>query len=89
VGGERPPWQDNVDTAIAELARRQHGVVARRQLLALGLSSSAIGERLANGRPHRVHRGVYAAVLAAGPDAVLARRSALEIHGVRSMARAA
>src|SRR5262245_16905831 len=48
------------DVALAELARRQHGVVARRQLLVLGFSGRAIDHRLENGRLHPIHRGVYA-----------------------------
>jgi Transcriptional regulator, AbiEi antitoxin len=70
---------------LADLARRQHGVVARRQLLAIGFSASAIGRRVQMGGLHRVHAGVYAvghphvsrdgrwiaAVLACGPGAAL------------------
>jgi predicted transcriptional regulator of viral defense system len=48
------------DVAIAALATRQHGVVARRQLTALGLNKSAIAHRVHAGRLHRVHRAVYA-----------------------------
>ncbi|HEX5763548.1 MAG TPA: type IV toxin-antitoxin system AbiEi family antitoxin domain-containing protein [Solirubrobacterales bacterium] len=48
------------DEAIGALAERQHGVVARRQLLALGLTGSAIDRRIACGRLHRLHRGIYA-----------------------------
>jgi hypothetical protein len=73
-----------------ELAVRQHGVVARRQLLELGFSRKAIEHRVASGRLHRVVRGVYAvgwprltrrrlwmtAVLASGEGAVLSHRSA-------------
>jgi Transcriptional regulator, AbiEi antitoxin len=47
------------DRVIAELARRQHGVVARRQLIQEGLSEAAIGRRLKAGRLHQLHRGVY------------------------------
>lgn len=79
-----------VDRAIAELARRQHGVVALAHLTALGLSPAAVRMRTAAGRLHRIHRGVYAvghprltrrgarmaAVLAAGPGAVLSHRDA-------------
>ncbi|MFL5856026.1 MAG: type IV toxin-antitoxin system AbiEi family antitoxin domain-containing protein [Solirubrobacteraceae bacterium] len=46
--------------AVAELARRQHGVVAKRQLIALGVGAGAIKHRLGVGRLHRVHAGVYA-----------------------------
>ena len=74
--------QDPLDRGIAELAFRQHGVVAGRQLVGLGLSASAVCRRVARGRLHRVHRGVFAvgharltqngrfmaAVLACGPD---------------------
>lgn len=84
------------DEAIAELAERQHGVVARAQLVALGLGRGAIDERLKKKRLHRVHRGVYAvgyrgrtrtgwwmaAVLACGPGAVLSHRCAAALWGI-------
>jgi very-short-patch-repair endonuclease len=41
------------------IARAQHGVITRRQLLALGLNDSGIKHRLARGRLHLVMRGVY------------------------------
>jgi very-short-patch-repair endonuclease len=80
-----------------ELARRQHGVVARAQLLGLGMSSEAVRHRLASGRLHRLMRGIYAvgrpevsargrwmaAVLACGPTARLSHRSAAELWGIR------
>jgi len=73
-----------------KLAGRQHGLVARRQLLALGFGKRAIEHRLARGRLHLVMHGVYAvgwpaltperrwmaAVLACGDDAMLSHRSA-------------
>jgi very-short-patch-repair endonuclease len=88
------------DDAIAALAARQHGVVARWQLLALGLGPDAIDHRLRCGRLHLIHRGVYAvghrlvtkegrwlaAVLAAGPGAVLSHRSAAALWGIRPTA---
>jgi very-short-patch-repair endonuclease len=46
--------------AIAGLASRQHGVVARRQLLRLGLRSGAVDRMVAGGLLHPLHRGVYA-----------------------------
>jgi very-short-patch-repair endonuclease/predicted transcriptional regulator of viral defense system len=89
------------DELIAELADRQHGVVAHRQLRGLGIGRGTIEHRLQCGRLHRVHRGVYAvghriltpdgwrmaAVLAAGPGAVLSHHSAAELWGLRWMAR--
>lgn len=80
----------NLDRQVADLAQRQHGVVARRQLLALGMRRRAIVGRLKRGQLHEVFRGVYvvgvrrisrrgrwmAAVLACGGDAVLSHRSA-------------
>lgn len=79
-----------VDWMIGELAERQHGVVARWQLLKAGMGVGAIEWRIAKGRLRRVHRGAYAvghrslsceghwmaAVLSAGPEAVLSHRSA-------------
>lgn len=73
-----------------ELAGRQHGVVARRQLLALGFSKRAIEHRVERGRLHVVAHGIYAvgwpkltqkrrwmaAALACGDDAALSHRSA-------------
>jgi len=79
-----------------ELAGRQHGVVARRQLLALGFNAREIEHRVARGRLHLVMRGVYAvgwprltrerrwmaAVLACGEGAVLSHRSAAALWGI-------
>lgn len=45
---------------IGSLAGRQHGVLTRQQLEALGFTSSAIAWRARTGRLHRLHRGVYA-----------------------------
>jgi len=78
------------DARVAWKAARQHGVVSRAQLLALGLSRAGIERRVAAGWLHRVHRGIYAvghagltprgrwmaAVLAGGDGAVLSHRSA-------------
>lgn len=82
--------------AAWELARRQHGVVSRRQLLALEFSKSAIDHRVERGRLHVVAHGVYAvgwpqltqkrrwmaAVLSCGEDAVLSHRSAAALWGI-------
>lgn len=55
-----PAWRAQLQPRLAELANRQHGVVAWRQLRALGFSSSAIDRMLARGQLHLLHRGVYA-----------------------------
>jgi Transcriptional regulator, AbiEi antitoxin len=78
------------DRRVAALAARQYGVVSRGQLRELGLSDRSITQRVAAGRLHRLHHGVYAvghtvvvghgpwmaAVLACGPAAVLSHASA-------------
>src|SRR5436190_2792743 len=90
-----------VDEVIAALAERQHGVVAHRQLRGLGMGRGAIEHRLRERRLHRIHRGVYAvghriltpdgwrmaAVLAAGPSAVLSHHSAAELWALRISSR--
>ena len=82
--------KSGADQVIAELAAGQHGVVARRQLFAVGLSRGAVDRRLATGRLHTLHQAVYAvgqpriagpgrllaAVLACGDHALLSHRSA-------------
>lgn len=81
--------------AIWALVRRQHGAIARRQLLELGISGRQIERRIASGRLHPAWRGVYAvgrplldrrgrwmaAVLASGPGAALSHGSAAELWG--------
>ncbi|MDX1676021.1 MAG: type IV toxin-antitoxin system AbiEi family antitoxin domain-containing protein, partial [Longimicrobiales bacterium] len=47
------------DALVAELAGRQHGVVARRQLIAEGVSPKFVDRHIASGRLRPVHRGVY------------------------------
>ena len=48
------------DRSIGWIASAQHGVVARRQLLAAGIGRRAIEHRLKQGRLRPVFRGVYA-----------------------------
>lgn len=95
----KPEYPAPDDTRLARLAGRQHGVVGRRQLQAMGYTRHAIHSRLATGRLHRLHRGVYAvghtrltargrwmaAVLACGPQAALSHRAAAALHGLRAV----
>lgn len=77
------------ERVISTLAERQHGVVARFQLLAAGVGAEQIKRRLASGRLTEHHRGVYlagavapahanemAALLAYRLEATLSHRSA-------------
>jgi very-short-patch-repair endonuclease len=80
------------DRVLSELAERQHGVVARWQLLGAGVSRRTI-DRWMGRSLHPIHRGAYAvgypisrtesrwmaAVLTAGPDAVLSHRTAAQL----------
>jgi very-short-patch-repair endonuclease len=95
MSGQRAP-----NLAIAELADRQHAVVSREQLRALGLTDDDIDYRLAIGRLHRVYRGVFAvghrvlnangrrvaAVLTSGDGAVLSHVSAAALWDLRPSA---
>jgi len=86
-----------VDLLLAELAGRQHGVVARWQLVTKCVGRGAIDGRIGR-RLHPIYRGVYAvgypvsgtksrwmaAVLAAGPEAVLSHHSAAQLWGLTS-----
>ncbi|MEX1140777.1 MAG: type IV toxin-antitoxin system AbiEi family antitoxin domain-containing protein [Thermoleophilaceae bacterium] len=91
----------DVDRAIAELAGHQHGVVARRQLRALGVGVDAIANRVKRGRLHVLHRGTYAvghavvsadgrlmaAALAVGEGVVVSHASAADLWGLRPTSR--
>jgi hypothetical protein len=77
------------------MARRQHGVVSVSGLMAVGFGREAIRHRIAIGRLHPVHRGVYAvgrpnltreghwmaAVLACEPNSALSHLSAAALWG--------
>jgi hypothetical protein len=77
-------------TRVLALARRQAGNLSRRQLLTIGVSSSAIGRACARGELAIIHCGVYrvggapdstdaalwAAVMWAGPGAALSHVTA-------------
>jgi very-short-patch-repair endonuclease len=82
--------------AWLELLERQHGVVTRKQAAAHGIDDDRIKIRLSSGRWTPLHRGVYAvfsgepgrgavlwaAVLRAGPGAVLRHHTAAELLGL-------
>ena len=86
-----------IDVVIAELAEKQHGVVARWQLQALGIGRGAIDGRILRKRLHPAHRSVYAlspaalerlgrwmaAVLAAGEGGALSHWSAASLWRMR------
>jgi very-short-patch-repair endonuclease len=82
---------------VWDLVHRQHGVVTRGQLLALGYRPDQINGRLRRGRLHRVWRGVYAvgrpaltphgrwlaAALCCGSEAALSHGSAAALWRIR------
>jgi very-short-patch-repair endonuclease len=89
------------DHSLSSLARRQYGVVGRRQLISSGWSEEEVDWRLRTGRLHRLHPGVYAvghrvipregrwmaAVLVSGPEAVLSHWSAAALWMIRPNSR--
>jgi very-short-patch-repair endonuclease/predicted transcriptional regulator of viral defense system len=101
MGGQKHP-SSPIDpeadrrAAVWALVRRQHGVIARAQLLDLGMSRKAIEHRIAVGRLHPLWRGIYAvgrpsvgdrgrwmsAVLSCGEKALLSHRSAAALWGI-------
>ncbi len=84
------------DLEVARRARGQHGLVARRQALSIGLSRKAISHRVRSGRWETVRAGVFAvggyvpswqrsvlaAVLAAGETAAASHLTAAHLWGV-------
>jgi len=84
------------EARLVAMAARQHGVVTQDQLLSFGFNRIGIERRLADGRLHARHRGIYcvggpalsqrarwlAAVLAYGEDALLSHRSAAALWGL-------
>ncbi len=81
---------------LRELTAQQCGILTTEQLVGAGLTKSAIAEHLRAGRWQRMHRGVYAtfsgepgrqavlwaAVLSAGPGAMLSYQTAAELAGL-------
>jgi predicted transcriptional regulator of viral defense system len=82
--------------SLRELLWFQRGVLSRQQALANGLSADAVKSRVRYGRWQRLHNGVYtvftgplprqsllwAAVLRAGPGAMLSYQTAAELSGL-------
>lgn len=101
-GTYRPASGQTLGREVAELAGRQHGVVALRQLQEAGYLASAVRKRVVGGSLHRLHRGVYAvghslvslrgrwmaAVLACGPGALLSHRDCGMLRDLRATNRA-
>ena len=85
------------DRAVAAVAERQHGVITRKQLTAIGMTAGGIRSREVAGRFHRLIRRAYsvgvrprgahaawmAAVLVCGRGAVLSHVSAAALHRIR------
>jgi len=85
-----------VESTLAALAARSHGVVTRERLLRAGITRNEVEQRLATGALIRVHRGVYrvghrapsveatflAAVWACGDGAVLSGEAAGFVWGI-------
>ncbi len=82
------------DVDAAAIAAAQRGVLSRRQALDAGFTERMIGRRVATGRWHIIHPGVYAlagtpddearghwaAVLHAGPGCPIGMHTAARIH---------
>jgi predicted transcriptional regulator of viral defense system/very-short-patch-repair endonuclease len=93
---ERQVLSTPPDVRLAALAARQHGVVTTRQLAVIGIDEGGIRRRVAQGRLHRLHRGVYsvgyptltregrwiAAVARCGQGAVLSHLDAAALWGI-------
>lgn len=86
---------DSPDALIHALAARQHGIVARWQLIQAGVPQHRIEYRLKRGRIESVHHGIYrmgpvlspryremAALLYCAPGAVLSHQSAGTLWGL-------
>jgi very-short-patch-repair endonuclease len=82
--------------AVIAIVERQHGVISRAQLLALGVPRTTIQEWRLRGLLHTLHPGVYAwghrlvswqgrcfaALLAAGEGTAIAHAAAAVLHGL-------
>ena len=88
--------ESELPSTLRYLAGNQCGVISRSQALRAGLTTDMIKFRLRSGRWRLMHRGVYAtftgipgrgarlwaAVLSAGPGAMLSYQTAAELHGL-------
>lgn len=88
--------EQSLTRSCRALLETQHGVIARWQLMDAELSTNALLTRLRTGRWRPLQRGVYAAftgepariavlwaaVLRAGPQAILSHESAAELDGL-------
>jgi hypothetical protein len=86
----------DIPDAVVELAHWQAGAISRQQLLTAGFTAQIITTRLERKRWQQLYWGVYAvfngppsrdtwlwaAVLRAGPGAVLSHQTAAELHGL-------
>jgi very-short-patch-repair endonuclease len=86
----------HTSTRLLALVERQHGVIARAQLLALGIAARTIQHWRARGLLHDLHVGVYAwghravswqgrcmaALLAGGDGAAISHAAAAVLHGL-------
>lgn len=85
------------DQVLLRLAGRQHGIVARWQAVAAGVTATALDGRIRRGMLERVYHCVYrisalcddrtsecALILSCGPHAVASHGTAALLHGLRS-----
>ncbi|MDQ3679804.1 MAG: endonuclease domain-containing protein [Actinomycetota bacterium] len=91
----------DVDERVARLALSQYGAFSRAQALRVGATDRVVGRRIAAGAwltlepgtyalraaPASWHRSLMAAVLAAGPPAVVSHRAAAALHGFAGFRR--
>jgi Transcriptional regulator, AbiEi antitoxin len=82
--------------ALDQLLRDQDGVLDNAQISGAGMTSEGVKNQLRYGRWRRLHRGVYAAfsgtptrraelwaaLLRAGPEAILSHQTAAELYGL-------
>src|SRR4051794_25684289 len=97
------PWPTmNLDTNVAHLAERQHGVFSHSQAVNAGATEKAVRHRVDTGRwgvaadevyrlagtPRTWEQEVMILLLAAGPDAAASHEAAARLLGIPGFARA-